>query len=254
MRTMTTKQAALLAAVGTTLALLVAMVSSFRWVLAPGVWHDPRSVLSVLLLFPLSVILMAALPVFFVCAYLNEPPLVIRGSVRRPALVAAIATGLSAANTVFNDIRGFISSWEMDGNPLMRASHPLQWFWDWPLRVLISILGAIVVPLFFFTIWKRSTESGPVNPRLKRAALYAGIVAAFGAVSGVYWRVSSEIFMSTDRALLEARGGTAVEGLWYRILQTALALFYSGSLAWFFFLLGKKAPATQSSQRLSNGE
>jgi len=40
MRTMTTKQAALLAAVGTTLRLFMILIPSFAWLLAPGVWRE----------------------------------------------------------------------------------------------------------------------------------------------------------------------------------------------------------------------
>jgi hypothetical protein len=250
---MTTKQAALLAAVGTILQLFVQLINSSWLLMTTRVWHDPRSVLSVLLIFPLSMILMAALPVFFVCVYLNEPPLVIPERLRRPALVVVIATGLSAAQTAFRLIRDFISSWGMEGYPSMRESHSLQ-FWQWPLSVLTAILGAIVVPLFFYTISRSSATPGPVSPRLKKAAIYAGLAVVAVAAATVYSRASSEIFMSTHQALLAARGGTPGPGLWYRILQTVLALFYSGSLAWFFFLFYRKVPTTQSIPRLSDSE
>ena len=239
---MTTKQAALLAGVGTILRLLVQLVPSFWLLMTPSVWHDPRNVLSVLLIFLPSTILMAALPVFFVCVYLNEPPLVIPERLRRPALVAVIATGLSGAQTTFRVIRDFISSWGMEGYPSMRESHSLQ-FWQWPLSVLTAILVAIVVPLFFYTISRSSAEAGPVNPRLKKAAIYAGLAVVAGAAATVYSRSSTESDMSTHQALLAARGVTPGPGLWYRILQTALALFSSGSLA-IDLLLFQEVPTT----------
>ena len=250
MPTMTTKQAALLAAVGTILRFFVQLMPSSWSLMTPGVWHDPGSVLFVLFIFLPSTILMAALPVFFVCVYWNEPPLVIPERLRRPALVAVIATGLSGAQTTFRVIRDSISSWGTEGYPSMRESHSLQ-FWQWPLSVLTAVFGAIVVPLFFYTISRSSAEAKPVEPRLKKAAIYAGLSVVAGAAATLYSRASTEIFMSTHQALLAARGGAPGPGLWYRILQAALALFSSASLAWFFFLFYKKVPTTRSSPRLS---
>jgi hypothetical protein len=252
---MTIKQAALLAAVGTTLRLCTYIISYFRSLMTPGIWHSPGTVLYALLIISLGMILSAALPVFFACVYLNEPALVVPERLRRPALVAAIAAGLSAAIAAFHQIRDFISSWNMADIPLMRADRPLLWLWEWPFRVLISLLAAIAVPLFFFTVARSRAELQSVSPRLKKAALYAGFVTIVGAAFTIYQDIHSEIFMWTHQALLAAAPGRAqIAGPWYRIPATALGLFHSGSLAWFFFLFYRTVPTAQSSQRLSSGE
>jgi hypothetical protein len=249
---MTTKQAALLAAVGQTLNFFAVSILPFSYLVTLG----PRHALFLRLLptFLLSVISFAALPAFFVCVYLNEPPLVISERLRRPALVVAIATGLSAAMVAFVQIRVFISSWDRYGNPLMRADHPLQWLWEWPLRFLISIFAAVVVPIFFFTVSRSRAELSGANPRLKKAAMYAGVVTIVGAAYTIYGYVVNEFFYSTHQAALAAQGMTPGTGLWHRTLGTLLSLFYSGLLAWFFFVFYKTVPTTQSSQRLSSGE
>ena len=251
---MTTKQAALLATVGTTLRLCTYIISYFRSLMTLGMWRSPGPVLYALLMISLGMILSAALPVFFACVYLNEPALVVPERLRRPALVAAIAAGLSAAIAAFHQIRDFISSWNMADIPLMRADRPLLWLWDWPLRVLISLLAAIVVPLFFFTVARSRAELQSVSPRLKKAALYAGFVTIVGAALTIYQDIHSEIFMWTHQALLAQGGRTPGMGLWYRMLEASVELFSSGSLAWFFYRFYKTVPTAQSSQRLSSGE
>jgi hypothetical protein len=222
---MTTKQAALLAAVGTTLQLLTFSILPF---ISLGA-HAAR--LYILLV---GATIFAALPVFFVCVYLNEPPLAIPERLRRPALMTAVAAGLSAAQATLREIWNFSYWWSMSG--------------------LTAVLGAIVVSLFFFTVAGSSAQPQDMYPRLKKAAVYAGVVSVVGAAYTIFMSSLTEISSSTQPTLSVASGMTPGTGLWYRTLRISSSLFYDGSLAWFFFQFYKTVPAAQSSQRLSSGE
>jgi hypothetical protein len=197
----------------------------------------------------------AALPVFFICVYLSAPPLVIPEQLRRPTLVAAIATGLSAALTIFDQLRTVVSLWN-DGYAFFQAGDLVRWLGQSPLLGgPIWVFAAITVPAFFLVLLKSEAGDQSASPALKMAAVYAGLAMMASVAYGICSRVSNEIFMSTHQALLAAAPGrTHAMGLWYRILSTSLGLFYSGSLAWFFFQFYRTVPTTQSSQRLSSGE
>ena len=117
------------------------------------------------------------------------------------------------------------------------------------------MFSAIALPLFFFAAWRSVGGRESVKPGLKMAAVYAGLAMSASVAYGIYSGVSNEIFMWTHQAMLAAASGrTHVAGLWYRILIKSSGLFYSGSLAWFFFLFYKTVPTAQSKQRLSSGE
>ena len=232
---MTIKQAALLAAVGTTLELVAALTWPFAFLRAPGAWHSPGTVLNVLmalLILPVIVILAAALPMFFVCVYLNEPPLAVPERLQKPALVAAVAAALEAARAAFFLIRGSISSWGLSG---------------WA-----PVTGMIVVSVFLLTVTRSSGELQGAEPRLKKAALYAGAIMAIGAISAVATGIWSVIAPWIQQILPAARG--VLPATWHSILRTSLGAFRAASLAWFFLQFERTMPTTQSNQRLSSGE
>jgi hypothetical protein len=142
---MTTKQAALLAAVGTTLQLLTFSILPF---ISLGMHAASLYVLLV------GATMFAALPVFFVCVYLNEPPLAIPERLRRPALMTAVAAGLSAAQTTFRQTWSFSYWWSMSG--------------------LIAVLGAMVVSLFFFTVARSGAQPQGVYPKTQESGSVRG--------------------------------------------------------------------------------
>ncbi|MGD0498527.1 MAG: hypothetical protein ABSC23_08820 [Bryobacteraceae bacterium] len=226
---MTTKQAALLAAAGAAIQIVAPPVSFFSTLVTHGAWRGV-GVPDVLFMLFQYAIWFGPLLAFFIYAYLDEPPLVIPGRLRRPGLVAAIAGGLSASYSAFSLNRNFGGSWRMMGD-------------------LIGILGAIAVPFFFFTASRTGAEPQGLNPRLKKAALYAGIVSIAGAVFIVFARISMEISIWRQQTLLASRGITPGTGLMHRILGAALHSFYSASLAWLFFLFYRTVSITQSNRR-----
>jgi hypothetical protein len=233
---MTTKLAALLAALGTTLELVAALIWPFAFFLgAPGAWHSPGTVLNVviaLVVLPVIVILAAALPVFFVCVYLNEPPLAVPERLQKPAFVAAFAAALEAARAAFFLIRGSVSSSGMDG---------------WA-----RVIGMIVVSVFFLTVTRSRGELRGAEPRLKKAAMYAGSVMAINTLAAVATGVWSVIAPWVQQILPAARG--VPPATWHSVLQTSLGAFCAASLARFLLLFEQTIPTTQSSQRLSSGE
>ena len=252
---MTTKQAALLAAVGRTLQILMGVFSPLLTFVLSSVWRHPHDVVRALPMYFVGLVWQAALPVFFICVYLSAPPLVIPEQLRRPTLVAAIATGLSAALTIFDQFRNVVSLWN-DGYAFFQAGDLVRWLGQFPLLGgTIWVFAAITVPAFFLVLLKSEAGDRSVSPALKMAAVYAGLAMMAGVAYGIYSRVLIEIFMSTHQALLTAAPGRAqFLGLWYRILSTSLGLFYSGSLAWFFYLFCRTMPTAQSNERLSGGE
>jgi hypothetical protein len=250
---MTTKQAAFLAAVSTAIQIVASPIPIISGLVMQGEWNT-RALPNVLFVLFFAAIFLSPLLVFFVCAYLGKPPLAIPERLRRPAWVAAVATGLSAAYVAFSAIREFIGSFDVTGVALMRTEHPFRWFWRWPLSGLIEILAAIGLPLFFFAVARGAAEPQSVSPRLKKAAMYAGIVSIVVAVCTTWGLTYTQVFYSTHQASLAAGRSAASAMLWHTILHVSLSLFYNGSLAWFFFLFYKTAPAAQSSQRLSSGE
>jgi len=250
---MATKQAALLAALATAIQIVATPIPIISGLVMQGEWSTQASLNALSLLF-FAAIFLSPLLVFFVCAYLGKPPLAIPERLRRPAWVAAMAAGLSAAYIAFSAIREFIGSFDLTGVSLMRTEHPFRWFWRWPLSGLIEILAAIGVPLFFFAVARSTAEPQSVSPRLKKAAMYAGIVSIVAAVCTTWGLTYTQVFYSTHQASLAADRSAAGEMLWYTIQHVSLSLFYNGSLAWFFFLFYRTVPTTQSSQRLSSGE
>jgi hypothetical protein len=246
---MTIKQAALLAAVGTAIDIVTPPISILSALMTHGAWNT-RTVLSVLSGLLFGAIFLCPLLVFFACVYWDKPTLAIPERLRRPALVVAIAAGLSAAYTAFSVVREFTGSWDMASVTLMRASHPFQWFWRWPLSGLTRMLAVIGVPLFFFTVARSTAEPQGVDPRLKKAAMYAGIVAIVGAIYTTFILALSEIVQPFPAA----HSATSSARLWPVIQYISLSWFYKGSLVWFFFLFHKTVPTIQSSQRLSSGE
>jgi len=251
---MTTQQAALLAAVGRTLQILMGVVLPLlTFVLSFG-WRHPHDVVRALPMYFVGLVWQSALPVFFICVYLSAPPLVIPEQLRRPTLMAAIATGLSAALTIFDQLGTVVSLWN-DGYAYFQAGDLVRRLGQFPLLGgPIWVFAAITVPAFFLVLMRSEAGDQSVSPALMMAAVYAGLAMMASVAYGLYSRVSNEIFMWTHQALLAQSGRLPGAGLWYRILQTSLGLFYSGSLAWFFFLFYKKVATTQSSQRLSSGE
>ena len=251
---MTTKQAALLAAVGTAVQIVTPATSTVSAILRYGAWYNLSLVLNLLFMLLQFVLLLGPLLAFFVCVYLDEPPLAIPERLRRPAWVVAIAAGLSAAYAAFSAIREFIGSLDIAGVSLVRASHPFYWSWQWLLNPLIWILAAVGVPLFFFAVARSTAEPQGVSPRLKKAAKYAGIFAIVGAIYAICVLTITEISYSEHQASLAARGITSGARMWSAIEHTILSLFHNGSLAWFFYQFVKTVPTAQSSQRVSSGE
>ncbi len=242
---MTTRQAALLAAAGTALQIVTPPISTVSALVTLGASFRANAVLNVLVTLLSGVIFLGPILVFFVCVYWDEPLLAIPRSLRRPALVAAVAAGLSAAYTAIDRIQNLISTWDLAHMSSMRADHPFYWAWQWPLDTLIWILALIGVSLFFFAVARSAAAPQGVSPRLKKAAKYAGIVAIVGAILTTFG-LSLQIFYSTHSTLGARR--------WFAIPHIALSWFYSGSLAWFFYRFYKTMPMAQSSQRLSSGE
>jgi hypothetical protein len=110
----------------------------------------------------------------------------------------------------------------------------------------------IVVSVFFLTVTRSRGELQGVEPRLKKAALYAGTIMTIGAISAVATGIWSVIAPWTQQILPAARG--VLPATWHSILQASLGAFRAASLAWFLLLFERTMPTAQSSQRLSSGE
>lgn len=100
---MTTKQAALVAAVGTTLGVASGLSSSFLSWVPLAVYHGSSPFNYLRAMAPnllIVLVLGAALPVFFFLLHRSQPLLSIPSSLKKAAWAAAIASGLGAFECV----------------------------------------------------------------------------------------------------------------------------------------------------------
>jgi len=166
-----TKQAAFLALIGTALVLLASMVpliaissQASSPVLSMG-WY----------LFWLA-LLGAALPLFFFLLSRSAPLLLIPAGVRRAALAAAIGTGLQGGLTTYSFIHSLPVVWTH------AQTGAFLEFWQRIVMPSISVIPAVVVPLFFVTVYRRPSGKQPVPGVVKQAAAYTAATSLLGVV------------------------------------------------------------------------
>lgn len=258
---MTTKQAALLAAVGTTLGVASGLSSSFlSWV--PLAVHQDSSPFNYLrpmapsLL--ITLVLGAALPLFFFLLHRSPPLLSIPSSLKKAAWAAAIASGLVAFECVLLFGTRLLARAEPARDAAERMSHPIVWTLLKTHQLVvspsISLFAALTLLLFFMAVARGETGTQTVPLGLRRAAMYACVVAALVAAMatvGTYFTFAISGH-SYQKALHQAGPSTFV--WWNAILPAAITICNQVSLAAFFLTFFLKLPAPQSSQWLSSGE
>ena len=166
-----TKQAAFLALIGTALALLASMVP-----LIAISFQASSTVLSIVWYLFWLALLGAALPLFFFLLSRSAPLLLIPAGARRAALAAAIGTGLQGGLTTYSFIHSLPVVWTH------AQTGAFLEFWQRIVMPSIGVIPAVVVPLFFVTVYRRPSGKQPVPGMVKRAAAYTAASSLLGVV------------------------------------------------------------------------
>lgn len=261
LQTMTTKQAARMAAVGTTLALASALLSNFLGWVHLAVHQDRPLFISLRAFAPTWVtglVFGAALPVFFFLPYRSQPLLSIPSGLKKVAWAAAIASGFVTIESVLRWGTGLLAWADPVRDAAERMSHPIVWTLlkadHLVVLPLISLFATLALLLFFMAVARSETGAQTAPLGLRRAAMYACVVAALGAAMTlvtVYFTFALS-GSSYQKALLQAGPGTLA--WWHAILPFAVGVCSQTSRAAFFLTFFLKLPAPQSSQWLSTGE
>ena len=255
---MTMKQAALLAAVGTTLGVASDLSWSFlSWV--PLAVHQGISAFNFLRPMAPNLLIVlflgSALPVFFFLLHRSQPLLSIPSSLKKVAWAAAIASGLMVFQCVLLVGTRLLALAEPAGDAAERMSHPIVWTLLETHQLVVapsvSLFAALTLLLFFMAVARGETGTQTVPLGLRRAALYAGVVAALFAIATVGMYTFALSAPSYQKVLQQAGPGTLVR--WDAALRAAITVCHQVSLAAFFLTFFLKLPALQSSQRLGSG-
>lgn len=259
---MTTKRAALLAAVGTTLGVASGLTSSFLSCV-PLALHEDSSPFNYLRLmapsFLITLVLGVALPLFFFLLHRSPPLLSIPSSLKKAAWAAAIASGLVAIRCVLLFGNNLLARADPAGGAAERMSHPVVWAllntFYLVVAPSIALFGALTLTLFFMAVARGETGTQTVPLGLRGAAMYACVVAALTAamVTVSTYFIFAISGNSYQKALLQ---GPSTFVWWNAILPAAITVCDQAALAAFFLTFFLKLPAPQSSQwlRLNSGE
>ncbi|MEN6534127.1 MAG: hypothetical protein ABFD89_10725 [Bryobacteraceae bacterium] len=259
---MTIKRAALLAAVATTLSFACGLASLFlAWVPIAAYQHSSPFNYLLVMVFNLLILLVlgAALPVFFFLLYRSRPLLSIPSSLKKAAWAAAIASGLLVSKSVFLFGNGLLARAQPAGDAAQSMGHPIVWAllraYQLVVSPSISLIAALTLLLFFVVVARSETGAQTVPLGLRRAAMYACVVATLSAAMiAVSMYVVATLPHSYPKALHQAGAGTSAWWIWNVILERAITVCDQIALAVFFLTFFLKLPAPQSSLWVRSGE
>jgi hypothetical protein len=188
------------------------------------------------MVFPLfmAILFGAALPLFFFLMYRSAPLLLVPETVRRAALAAAIVTGLAGALTTYSFIRSLPVVWANAQTVAQQMDHPFVWFWQAIVTPAIDVIPAVVVPLFFVSLYRLPSGTQPVSRMVKKAAVFAAATCLLGTIMsgmGIYTTAKMSQYALMSRMNL----------------SFASSLLYGLSLAIFFVAWCRWVPSDQSS-------
>ena len=203
-----TKQAAFLALIGTALALLAPMIP-----LIAVSFQASSTVLGIVWYLFWLALLGAALPMFFFLLSRSAPLLLIPAGARRAALAAAIGTGLQGGLTTYSFVHSLPVVWTR------AQTFTFLELWQTIVRPSISVVPAVVVPLFFVIVYRRPSGKQPVPGMVKQAAEYTAASCLLGVVMTIYAR---EVTMRQHALVSQMNLGSAVSLL----SQLSMAAFF----------------------------